>query len=112
MPSEDYADLYLTQEWREYAEHAVESTLPMIEKSEVFLSIGALGVKPDVRMATELGFALMLGKPLVFIAEPGQIIPEGLRRAADKIIFGEIQHPKTQAKLKEALKSIAPELDS
>lgn len=110
--SDDYNNLFTTPEWRRYAEQMVSSTVPAMKDSKLFVSMGPTGDDPDVRMATELGLALLLGKPLVFIVEPGQKLPPALVRVADKIIYGEIQHPNTRKQLKEALDEIVPEKET
>jgi hypothetical protein len=58
MTSEDRA-------WAEYSERVSRDVLPKIFNSAVFLSIHKRRPPFDVRQATEIGAALLLGKPMM-----------------------------------------------
>jgi len=98
------SDPFASAEWRDFAERAIRELVPKMQDSDVIVSINSSN--PDVKLAVELGFALLLGKPIIMLADRGAVLPPGLTRAADKIIYGEIQHPKTAAKVKAAMDEI------
>ena len=41
---------------------------------------------PDVKLAVELGFALLLDKPLMLVVPPGREVPARLAAVADELI--------------------------
>lgn len=98
-------DPFLSSEWREYAQRAVDELLPRVKESASTVMLFGSG-DPDPKQAIELGYILLLDKPLVLLIEPGSVIPERLRRAADETIEGSIQHPKTQTALREAINRV------
>ena len=77
----------------------------MITGSAVTVSLVPRG-DTDVKFAVELGFTLMFDKPLILVVAPGVTVPRRLRRAADAVVVGEIQHPRTQDQLREVLKRV------
>ena len=73
--------------WRDYARRFRQEVLPKVLSSAVFLSIqSGDGTDFDVRQATEIGAALLLGKPVLLLVLPGTRLPAGLRRAADAVL--------------------------
>ena len=64
--------------------HETATNLPNLRASAVFLQMHH--PDPDPRMALQLGYAILLGKPLIFLIQPGTRIPDGLVRAADALI--------------------------
>jgi len=99
---------YDSDEWREYSVRVVEEMLPKLTDSRCMAMLLS-GTDPDVKMAVELGFALLLDKPLILLVTPNTAVPERLRRAADAIVVGEIQHPNTQKELAAAIKRVGVE---
>jgi len=74
--------------WKRYVRDFRKNGLPKIMNSAVTLSIiSSDGKDFDTKQATELGAILLLGKPLLLVAMPGAMIPPGLARAADTIVF-------------------------
>jgi hypothetical protein len=71
---------------RRWIAHVRHQVFPMIEQSSTFISI--VPPEPDVKAAVELGYGLLLDKPLIVIAYPDRLIPHHLRRAADLVISG------------------------
>lgn len=58
---------------------------PKIEKSEV--SVVICSTSPiDAKLALEVGYSMLLGKPLVLVVEPGAKVSEKLLAAADEIV--------------------------
>lgn len=74
------------REFREWARHQAGEVLPAMEDSAMVMSIAPTG-KPDPKFCVELGFALMLGKPLILLADKRAApIPDKLRQVADEIV--------------------------
>ena len=94
----------------EWEAHVREELIPKITGSTATLSLVPKG-ETDVKFAVELGFTLMLDKPLILIVPPGTKVPKRLRRAADAVIEGEIQHPKTAQRIREVLDRVLGEGD-
>lgn len=94
---------YGSKEWKKYAEDVIENLAPNVKVAPVAVMVSEDQEFPDVRAATELGMILLMGKPLVLIREPGHHVHAGIERAADAIVDGEIQHPKTQQALEAAI---------
>jgi len=76
--------------------------LPMIEASNCVATIGP-GDHPDAKVAVELGFALLLDKPLVMIRMPDRAIPERLARAADAVIDWSDDSEEMKRRMADAL---------
>jgi hypothetical protein len=87
-----------TRRWEAHVRHQV---FPMIERSAAFIAIAP--PEPDVKSAVELGYGLLLDKPLLVIATPGRLVPSRLARAADMVIAGELGDGAIAAKVREFL---------
>ena len=72
--------------WADYSDRFRREVLPKLLNSAVFVSIGSEVGTFDVRQATELGAALLMGKPILLVIPRGRNISPQLRRAADEII--------------------------
>lgn len=94
--------------WADYSEAFRRDALPKILSSGIFLSIHADGPDFDVQQATQIGAALLLGKPVVIVVPRGRTLPEGgLRRAADSVIEDWAPDPQaSQQRLTDVLKQI------
>ena len=72
-----------------------ENMVPKMQASGAVVSIQA--GKTDVKLAVELGMALLLDKPLILAVTPGVEVPERLRRAADDVIVFDMTEPEATA---------------
>lgn len=91
-------DPWESEEWREYAKDAQENLVPKIKDSAVTAML--YHDPPDAKLAIELGFTILLDKPLLVMVGPGDRIPENLRRIADGVIeYGDLSDPKTAARV-------------
>lgn len=88
-------DTPVAREWRERMNRDLR---PMIEDSAISITI-APGDKPDAKIAVELGYTILLDKPILVLAPRGRHIPDRLRKVADKIVFGEPSEPKVRAQI-------------
>lgn len=82
--------------------------LRQLEQSKVYLGIvpeqeGEL----DFQGLAELGYAIMLNKPIVLMAFDGAVIPPGLRRVAHHIIERvDLDDPASSTRAQDALEVI------
>jgi hypothetical protein len=91
--------------WKDYGDRFRREVLPKILNSAIFLSIQS--EEFDVKMATEMGAALLMDKPLLLVCPPGRHIPERLRRAADIVIDNwDAADPDAQERFADALKKL------
>lgn len=82
----DPADPWANPEARAWRRRMNAELLPMIDNSAVSLTLWPSDGQPDAKIAVELGFTLMLGKPMVFLMPVGQTLPPTLLRLADEVI--------------------------
>ena len=78
------------KDWWDYPEveawltRCREVLAPMVDKSAIGMAI--IGSKPDPKIAVELGYSILLDKPIVLVVPEGVAIPDHLNRVADYII--------------------------
>lgn len=72
-------------EFDEYADHIKKELLPKLKDSAFCLSLVPKGPS-DVKFAVELGFCIMLDKPIIAVIRPGTKIPEKLARVVDRFV--------------------------
>lgn len=80
-------DPFDNEEWERYADRAISELVPKIRDSAVGISVIPEG-RADVKFAVELGFLLMMDKPLLLIVPPGAKAPAKLVGVADEIVEG------------------------
>lgn len=78
-------DPFHGEEWDRYADHAINSLLPMMKGSAVCVQMVPDGPS-DVKFALELGFSIMLDKPIIAMITPGAKVPAKLAKIADAIV--------------------------
>jgi len=95
----------------DYFEHARREVLPKMKQSAVSITI--LHGDPDPKLCLELGAAILYEKPLIILAVKNPIIPDVLRRLADRIIevdeLNEETSKKTAAAVTEILDNHFPQ---
>ena len=96
--------------WDEWVTHVRETTLKGMTSSAFVASVVPSG-EPDIKFAVELGLAIMLGKPVVAIATPGQRIPPGLRKVADAVIECDLDTADGAAHAASEIKKFMATLD-
>lgn len=98
MPDNTPEDPWESEEWKEYAKSAQEELVPKIKDSAITAML--YHDPPDAKLAIELGYSILLDKPLLIMVGPGDKIPENLRRIADGVIeYGDLSDPKTAARI-------------
>jgi len=91
-----------SEEFREYAEHVLAEMFPKLAGSALAVSIApgqTLGPDDapdvgDVKYWVELGAMIMLDKPILVFAAPGQPLPERLVRVADEVVRADPSSPE------------------
>jgi hypothetical protein len=76
-------------EWDRFVAWQHEHTVKAMAASAMVMTIVPRG-DSDVKFAVELGFAIMMGKPIIALALPGVTVPYGLRKVADAIIVADL----------------------
>jgi len=71
----------------------------MIDASKAVISIVPADGRTDVKFAVELGFSIMMDKPIVAVIRPGSHVPEKLVRVADEIIECDMETEADREKL-------------
>jgi hypothetical protein len=104
-------DPFTHPDFLEFAKHVRTEMLPKLSESAITISL-APGVDPDVKYAVELGFSIMLDKPIILVAMPGRTIPAKLRKVADAVIEADVTTDAGQTLLQEAIASVSEQLDA
>jgi hypothetical protein len=92
--------------FQEYAQHVRDELIPMIKSSAVAMSLVPPDGVPDVKFAVELGYMIMLDKPLIAILRPGATPSEKLVLVADELVEGEMDQPDFQQRLLAAMSRV------
>lgn len=78
-------DIWDDASCREWEVHVREKVIPMLRDTAATVSLVPRG-EPDVKFAVELGLSILMNKPIIALVRPGDIIPDGLARAAAEIV--------------------------
>lgn len=87
--------------WLEYAQHARDNLEPMIKDSAVTMSFFDGKIEP--RMALELGYMVLLDKPIIAVVTPGAEVPNRLAIVADEIVELALEDPSFPQRLQDAM---------
>lgn len=109
MDRDEYEALFDSKEWREYRDHILNELIPKLEESAVIASLIPEG-EPDVKFAVELGFSIMLDKPIIAVVKPGVKVPEKLVLVADHIVEVDFNTEQGQERLADTLNRIMDEM--
>lgn len=105
-------DLFESPEWKAYRREIIEELVPMIDESAVTVAtVPSDSMKINVDFAVQLGFMIMLDKPIVAIVEPGSKVPRKLAQVADEIIEGSPGASGFEERFKAAMNRITAKLD-
>lgn len=97
-------------DYRRYAKHFWDKVAPQIRGSGYMLTVAPPQNAMDVQMATELGYSILLDKPLIVMVPTGrrEFTAKKLLRIADHVIEGDVEteagRAAMQAKLTALLK--------
>lgn len=90
-------------EWKAWAARIARDVVPMIDGSAVTISFAPGSGKPDIKYAVELGLSIMLDKPIMIVADVGQVLPGKLERIADEIVRVDRGTPEAIVKIADAI---------
>jgi len=79
-------DPYEDPKFRAWARRVKDELVPQIDGSDVVVSVVCNPADIDPKFAVELGVAVMLGKPIIAVIEPGTRIPDKLARVVDDFV--------------------------
>jgi hypothetical protein len=97
-------------EWQDYQRRIRAELIPMIKDSAVTVSLVPGDGKLDVKFAVELGFMIMLDKPIIAVIPSGRKVPLKLAKVADEIVEGEISDPDFQERFHAAIDRVTARL--
>lgn len=101
-------DPWATPEAQAWRERANRELAPMIRDSAAMVQLW--NDEPDAKMAVELGFGLLLGKPLIILKPSGGNVPPHLARIAQAVVeYDNLSDPKVQERIGAELRRIAEE---
>jgi nucleoside 2-deoxyribosyltransferase len=95
--------------WKAYAKRCRDELMPMIQDSACAVSLVPSG-EVDVKFAVELGFMIMLDKPIIAVVSAGSKVPLKLAKIADEIVEGDIGDPDFQGRFMAAMDRVRAKL--
>lgn len=101
-------DLFDRPEFRDYAERFLREVAPMIRQSAYMMTIAPTGGTADVKIAAELGYSILLDKPLIVFVPAGRraTVAQKLLRIADHVIEGDMSTEAGREELQRKLKEV------
>lgn len=90
--SSDWGD-----EFDQYVDHFRREVVQKMHESAYVVTL--VPGEFDVKFATELGAAVMMGKPILAVMMPGAKVSEKLARVADKIVHVDVDTEDGRKKL-------------
>lgn len=101
------ADPFGAPAYRRYAKHFFDNVAPQIRDSAYTITVAPHGTIADVKIATELGYSILLDKPLiVFVPLKGQPVAQKLLRIADHVIEGDSTTEAGREEMQRKLQAI------
>ena len=97
------ADWTDNDEFKTWARGVLDDMVPKMAGSAYVITIAPEGGTTDVKIAVELGYAILLDKPLIVFAPKGRHVAERLLRIADHVITGEMDTPEGRQAMNEQL---------
>lgn len=78
-------DPFESDDWKQFADRCINELVPKIDGSAMTISLVPNG-PGDVKFAVELGFSIMMDKPIIAVVKPGMKVPSKLIAVADAIV--------------------------
>lgn len=82
--------------WHAFAEDVKDRLVPMIKDSSLSMALYT-GGDPDPKQAIEIGYMVLLDKPIILTVAPGAQVPEKVARVADEIVEVNFDDPEDTA---------------
>jgi len=94
-----------TAAWNQYEDRVRKDLIPKLRASAISMVLNP-GSDPDVKVAVELGMSILLDKPIIIIAEPGQRISPAFKRVADTVIRVRLDDPDAGNQVSAAVNEV------
>lgn len=88
-------------DFEKFAKAATEGLLPKMQNSAIIATLITGSI--DVEFALQIGYSILLDKPILAIKLPGAEVPPKLALVADKIVEMDMSTPEGQAAFNVAL---------
>lgn len=103
----DDDDPFKDPAWEAFAEQVREELVPKVKDSALSVALYT-GGDPDPKQAIEIGYMVLLNKPIIVAVTPGAVVPENLMRVADDVVEVNMDDTAgTAQRLKEATLRVA-----
>jgi len=107
MGRPDWVDDSSADDWDDFVAHVRRSTVKQMAESAFVISLLPTDGEPDIKIAVELGLALLMDKPIVAVATNGGKVPRALARIAQaRVEVGDIDTEAGQLELQRKLDPI------
>lgn len=90
-----------------FLDEASQAVPPLLDHCSVAASLLPSDGVPDAKIAVEIGYILLMNKPLILLVAPGTEVPTGLARAADEIVEFSGPNRDSVDRLQQAMSRIA-----
>ena len=106
MKRKRQADWLDSDEFKTWARGVLDDMVPKMAGSAYVISIAPPSGIADVKIAVEIGYAILLDRPLIVFAPKGRHVAERLLRIADHVITGDIETEVGRQEMLEQLQRI------
>lgn len=107
MTTKRTSDILRDKQFRKWAKHVREDMVPKMAGSAYVMTIASPnGSDADVKQAVEIGFAILMDKPLIVLKPAGRVVAEKLLRIADHIVEGDMDTAAGRQAIGEKLKAV------
>lgn len=80
------------RQWAEFARRVIDELVPKMEDSISVMHLVPQTDEMDVKFAVELGYSIMLDKPLIMVLRPGMELPPKLKKIADYVVCADLDN--------------------
>jgi len=94
-------------DWDAFLQDVADNLLPQLSETAVGVVL-VPDSRTDTQFAVQLGYLVMMDKPIIAVIDPGVKVPAKLRAVADAIIIGNPKQPDFQGKFETAVRGILP----
>jgi hypothetical protein len=88
-----------------WARRVLSDMVPKLADSACTVTLMPSG-EPDVKLAVELGFSVLLDKPMIAIIQPGQQVPARMLRVVDEVVEGPMDAPDFTQRFQAAVSRV------
>jgi hypothetical protein len=99
----DWAD---NSGFRQFAKEWLKDVAPKIRDSAFTITIAPTGGTVDVKIAVEIGYSILLDKPLIVFCPKGRVVAPKLLRIADHIVEGDFDTEAGRKAMNDKLNAI------